>query len=147
MRATVPRRATIWRVTGRPRTSIRSAALLVAVAASGGCAPNIREPAPRAPAALLGAPLPLRADPTVRTMRLVPEDLREAHTWGSEAGGGVRMSVGGVRILSAGAAIPSPPGRLPPAPPPVGAVPPGPRGGGLSPAPSPAAGGGPPPPG
>jgi hypothetical protein len=81
----------------------------------GGCATHTTPAATRM-APLRGAPLPLRDDPTVRGVRLVPEDLHAAHVWGAEPNGGRRASVGGVRLLVAGGAVQTAAERLPGAP-------------------------------
>ena len=39
-------------------------------------------------------------DPTVRGARLFPEHLDDTHGWGTDAGGGLRSIVGGVRLVS-----------------------------------------------
>jgi hypothetical protein len=58
----------------------------------------------------MGAP----EDPTVRGARLLPASLDEARAWGSEAGGGVRAVIAGLRIVSSpDGAIAAAPDRLP----------------------------------
>jgi hypothetical protein len=100
-------------------------ALLAAVFAQafGGCAPGAMDPAVHAGGTLRGSPVPLRADPTVREVRLVPESMHDAHPWGAEPGGGLRASVAGVRILLSGDAVLTAADRLPSAPSDVVAVP------------------------
>ncbi len=98
-------------------------ALGASLGGSTGCSPAAMRLGPRAGAGLRGAPIALLGDPTVRGERLVPEDLREARAWGAEAGGGVRATVTGVRILLSGEALLTATARLPAAPSDVVAVP------------------------